>query len=136
MMRKLLFLITAVLLITACGKTKFDADNAQELATLHTTPDEYTESEIRDIEDVFESFIVKQENMVNGIIDERDDIERQKKIVKMAAECKSNESIFDTIGTLAVILKINKYADKDRFNELMKRLLEVQYTVDIIRREM
>lgn len=135
-MRKLLFLISAVLLITACGKTKFDADKARELAILHTTPNEYTESEIKDIENVFESFIVKQENMVNGIIDERDDIERQKKIVKMAAEFKSNESIFGTIGTLGVILKVNKHADKDRFNELMKRLLEVQYTVDIIRREM
>lgn len=131
----LLFATAVLLLLTACTKVPFDADNARRLANLHDTEAEYTAEEIKDVEDVMESFVVKQENLMNDILNEKNPMERQRKIVKMAAEYKSEADGYDSIGLLVVLLRDSKHSDKAKFKDLMKRLLEVQYSIDIIEKE-
>ena len=133
---KILLFATALLLfLTACAKTPFDADNARRLANLHDTEAEYTASEIKEVEAVMESFVTKQENLMNDILNEKNPMERQRKIVKMAAEYKSEADVYDSIGLLVVLLRDSKHSDKAKFKDLMKRMLEVQYSVDIIEKE-
>lgn len=136
MVHKILLCATALLLfLTACAKTPFDADNVRRLANLHDTEAEYTASEIKEVEAVMESFVVKQEKLMNDILNEKDAMERQRKIVKMAAEYKSEADVYDSIGLLVVLLRDSKHSDKTKFKNLMKRMLEVQYSVDIIMKE-
>lgn len=136
MVHKILLCATALLLfLTACAKAPFDADNARRLANLHDSQAEYTEEEIKDVEDVMESFVTKQENLMNDILNEKDAMERQRKIVKMAAEYKSEADVYDSIGLLVVLLRDSKHSDKTKLKNLMKRMLEVQYSVDIIKKE-
>lgn len=136
MRNKILLCATALLLfLTACAKAPFDADNARRLANLHDTEAEYTASEIKEVEAVIESFVVKQEKLMNDILNEKDAMERQRKIVKMAAEYKSEADVYDSIGLLVVLLRDSKHSDKTKFKNLMKRMLEVQYSVDIIEKE-
>ena len=133
---KILLCATVVLLLlTACTKAPFDADKARKLANLHDSQAEYTAEEIKDVEDVMESFVTKQEKMMNDILNEKDAMERQRKIVKMAAEYKSEADVYDSIGLLVVLLRDSKYSDKAKFKDLMKRSLEVQYSIDIIEKE-
>ena len=136
MRNKILLCATALLLfLTACAKAPFDADNARRLANLHDTETEYTASEIKEVEAVMESFVTKQENLMNDILNEKDAMERQRKIVKMVAEYKSEADVYDSIGLLVVLLRDSKHSDKTKFKNLMKRMLEVQYSVDIIMKE-
>lgn len=136
MVHKILLCATALLLfLTTCAKAPFDADNARRLANLHDTEAEYTASEIKEVEAVMESFVVKQEKLMNDILNEKDAMERQRKIVKMAAEYKSEADVYDSIGLLVVLLRDSKHSDKTKFKNLMKRMLEVQYSVDIIEKE-
>lgn len=136
MRNKILLCATVVLLfLTACAKTPFDADNARRLANLHDTEAEYTAEEIKEVEAVMESFVVKQEKLMNDILNEKDAMERQRKIVKMAAEYKSEADVYDSIGLLVVLLRDSKHSDKTKFKNLMKRMLEVQYSIDIIEEE-
>lgn len=133
---KILLCATAVLLmLTACTKVPFDADKARKLANLHDSQAEYTAEEIKDVEDVMESFVNKQEKLMNDILNEKNPMERQRKIVKMAAEYKSEADVYDSIGLLVVLLRDSKYSDKAKFKDLMKRMLEVQYSIDIIMKE-
>lgn len=136
MVHKILLCATALLLfLTACAKAPFDADNARRLANLHDTEAEYTVSKIKEVEAVMESFVVKQEKLMNDILNEKDAMERQRKIVKMAVEYKSEADVYDSIGLLVVLLRDSKHSDKTKFKNLMKRMLEVQYSVDIIKKE-
>lgn len=136
MVHKILLCATAVLLLlTACTKAPFDADNARRLANLHDTEAEYTAEEIKEVEAVMESFVTKQENLMNDILNEKDAMERQRKIVKMVAEYKSEADVYDSIGLLVVLLRDSKHSDKAKFKNLMKRMLEVQYSIDIIENE-
>lgn len=133
---KILLCATALLLfLTACAKAPFDVDKARKLANLHDSQAEYTAEEIKDVEDVMESFVTKQENLMNDILNEKNPMERQRKIVKMAAEYKSEADVYDSIGLLVVLLRDSKHSDKTKFKNLMKRMLEVQYSVDIIKKE-
>lgn len=136
MRNKILLCATALLLfLTACAKAPFDADNARRLANLHDSQAEYTAEEIKDVEGVMESFVTKQENLMNDILNEKNPMERRRKIVKMAAEYESEADVYDSIGLLVVLLRDSKHSDKAKFKDLMKRLLEVQYSIDIIEKE-
>lgn len=136
MRNKILLCATVVLLLlTACTKAPFDVDKARKLANMHDSQAEYTAEEIKDVEDVMESFVTKQENLMNDILNEKNPMERRRKIVKMAAEYKSEADVYDSIGLLVVLLRDSKHSDKAKFKDLMKRLLEVQYSIDIIEKE-
>lgn len=128
--------VAILLLLTACSQAPFDANKARDLASLHSTPAEYTTAEIKEVEEVMESFVTKNEKMVNDVINEKDATQRKHKMIKMAAEYKSDEEIYDAIGQLIVVLRDSPQSDKAKFDSLMKRILELQFSLEMIRDEM
>lgn len=137
MRKQLLFLTTMLLLFaTSCQKKEFDIYRMRELATLHHEPSDYTEGEVKEIQDQIELYLVSCENMLNDALSERDSYERKMKMADVAARLSSEKVYLDTVGELIDVLRYNEHTDKKRLDELSRLASGIVVKIGMIRKEM
>lgn len=129
-----IFLATVLFLFsTSCQqKEEFSAERARELASLHKSASDYTESEIRDIEMQVDMYFSSCESMLDEILTEQDFTERQRKTIKFLSWYQINKNTTDTVGDLMLILNNNPHLDKKKVDSFNRRLVEICYNLRLI----
>lgn len=137
MRKKLLFLTTMLLLFaTSCHKEEFSVERARELASLHASPSEYTEDEIREIENQVDLNFKFTESMINDVLYASDSFERKRNLIKFATWGKNHSNDVEIIKDLVRILRCSQYTDSAKFEYLSNKNTEILMSLDMVKKEL
>lgn len=136
MNKGILFISALLILFTVSCHKEYSAKKIEELASLHEKASDYTESEIREIEEQVNLYFIAAEKMSGEALYERDSVERKKKIIAFLTWIKSENKLVYSVAKLLSILRQSDYYDNQNFESLDSKINKLLMEAAMLEKEL